>query len=225
CSSCHGLKYLAIRELGRDDGPAFPPEQVKAIAALYEVADEGGEPGDTREAKPSDLFPENVDAGAPDLTLMAKARAGFTGPNGLLVNQLMKGIGGPEYIYSILTKYTGEENEVAGSILYENKAMPGGWISMSPPLEDDLIEYGVFGGDGGGGAGDDAIDGNGYEPPPATTKQMAKDVAAFLMWAAEPTMTERKEAGFRNLVMIIVLSVLLYYTNKKLWAPLKRKDY
>ena len=62
CSSCHGLKYLSFRNLGSETGPAFPTEQVKAIAALYEVADEEGEPGDTRTAKPSDKFPANKDA-------------------------------------------------------------------------------------------------------------------------------------------------------------------
>ena len=60
--------------------------------------------------------------------------------------------------------------------------------------------------------------------PEATLEQMAKDVSAFLMWAAEPRMVERKAAGLRNLIMIILLTVLLYYTNKKLWAPVKRKD-
>lgn len=226
CSSCHGLRYLAFRELSRSDGPAFPEEQVKAIAALYDVPDPEGEPGDTRSGRPSDLFPVNNSANAPDLSLMAKARAGFHGPMGLGLNQLFNGTGGPEYIYSILTGYTGEEEEVGGAILYKNEAMPGGLISMLPPLEDDRIEYGVFGADGGagGGGGEGAGDGHGYEPPAATLNQMAEDVSAFLMWAAEPTMVERKSAGFRNVLMILLLAVLLYYTNKKLWAPIKRKD-
>ena len=112
CASCHGLKFLAFRDLGRSDGPAFPEAQVKAIAAQYEVKDK--ETGESRTAKPSDLFPANTGANAPDLTLMAKARAGFHGPAGLMINQFFKGIGGPEYIYSILTSYTGKETEVAG---------------------------------------------------------------------------------------------------------------
>ena len=222
CSGCHGLKYLAFRSLGDKTGPAFPEEQVKAIAALYEVADEEGEPGDMRPAKPSDLFPAVTSIGAPDLSLMAKARAGFHGPSGLMVNQLLKGTGGPEYIYSILTGYTGEEVEVAGSVLYENTAMPGGKISMSPPLFEGAVEYAMHGG-GHGEEGDDHA-AAAPEAPEATVEQMAEDVSAFLMWAAEPRMIERKEAGFRNLIMIIVLTVLLYYTNKKLWAPVKRKE-
>ena len=158
----------------------------------------------------------------PDLTMMAKARAGFHGPSGLMINQFLKGGGGPEYIFSILTGYTGETTEVAGNTLYVNKTMPGGQISMPPPLSEGLIEYAMHAGGHEGEEGDHGA--AAPAAPEATVEQMAKDVSAFLMWAAEPTMVERKAAGFRNLVMIVLLTVLLYYTNKKLWAPVKRKD-
>ena len=72
---------------------------------------------------------------------MAKSRAGFHGPYGLGINQLFKGIGGAEYIASLLDGYTGKEKEEAGSILYENTAFPGGWISMAPPLSDEQVEF------------------------------------------------------------------------------------
>lgn len=225
CAACHGLKFVSFRELGDSNGPDFPEEQVKAIAALYEVADEEGELGDTRAGKASDKFPANTGAGAPDLSLMAKARAGFHGPYGTGISQLINGIGGPEYIYSILTGYTGEEVEMAGSVLYENTAFPGGHISMAPPLHGDDVEYAVHGA-GDEEHGDDHGDshGAGYTPPEPTLDQEAKDVAAFLMWAAEPHMVARKEAGFRNLIWLIVLTVLLYYTNKAVWAAIKRKE-
>jgi ubiquinol-cytochrome c reductase cytochrome c1 subunit len=212
CSACHGLQYLSFRELRGATGPAFPEEQVKAIAALYDVYDP--EIDDTRPGKPFDMFPANTDAGAPDLSLMAKARAGFHGPYGLGLSQLINGIGGAEYIYSMLTGYTGEEIEEAGAILYENHAFPGGKISMPPPLEEDLVEYVMHGGE----------DGDAGEAPEATVEQMAEDVSAFLMWAAEPQLVERKQAGFRNILMLITLTVLLYFTNKALWAGIKRKE-
>ena len=212
CSACHGLRYLSFRELGGETGPAFPAEQIEAIAALYDVYDP--EIDDTRPAKPFDMFPANTDAGAPDLSLMAKARAGFHGPYGSGLSQLINGIGGPEYIYSMLIGYTGEEIEEAGSTLYENHAFPGGKISMPPPLEDDLIEYVMHGGE----------DGDAGEAPEATVEQMAEDVAAFLMWAAEPQLVERKKAGLRNILMLLTLTVLLYFTNKALWAKIKRKE-
>ena len=214
CAACHGLQYLSFRELRGATGPAFPEEQVKAIAALYEVPDEEGEPGDTRPGKPFDNFPPNTGADAPDLSLMAKARAGFHGPYGSGLSQLINGIGGPEYIYSMLIGYTGEEIEEAGSTLYENHAFPGGKISMPPPLEEGLVEYVMHGGE----------DGDAGDAPEATVEQMAEDVSAFLMWAAEPQLVERKQAGFRNILMLIVLTVLLYFTNKALWAKVKRKE-
>ena len=230
CAACHGLEYLSFRDLGREDGPAMPAEQIKAIAAEYTCIDPEHEDGE-RACLASDNFPANTAAGAPDLSLMAKARAGFHGPSGLMINQLFRGSGGPEYIYSILTGYTGEEEDVAGTTLYENTAMPGGLISMAPPLyegaaEDLDIIYAAFNPDGteAEAAEDDHGGGHAYHPPEPTFDQMSEDVSAFLMFAAEPTMTERKAAGFRNLVMIIILTVLLYYTNKKLWAPIKRKD-
>jgi ubiquinol-cytochrome c reductase cytochrome c1 subunit len=212
CASCHGLKYVAFRDLGRADGPAFPEEQIRAIAAEYEVPDTGEEaqPGDMRQALPSDKFPANNLMGAPDLSLMAKARAGFHGPYGLGLNQLFKGTGGAEYIYSLLTSYTGNDTSVGGAILYENTAfIAGNYIAMAQPLYGDDVEYGTFG------------EGGGYVPPEATIEQQSKDVAAFLMRAAEPTMVERKEAGLRNLIWLVILAVLLYFTNRKVWAPVK----
>jgi len=228
CAGCHGLQYLSFRELSRPDGPAMPEDQVKALAAQYICIDPEHEDGE-RECRPSDNFPANAGAGAPDLTLMTKARAGFHGPYGLGINQLFKGIGGPEYVYSILTGYTGEEQEIGSTTLYENEAMPGGLISMAPPLyeganEDYDVIYAAFNEDGTEIAEEGDDHGSSYHPPEATAEQMAEDVSAFLMFAAEPHMAERKTAGFRNLVMIIILAVLLYYTNKALWAPIKRKE-
>jgi ubiquinol-cytochrome c reductase cytochrome c1 subunit len=134
---------------------------------------------------------------------MAKARAGFSGPYGLGLNQLFKGMGGSEHIFSVLTGYTGETKEEAGTTFYENHAFPGGWIAMPPPLADDQVTY---------------ADGH-----PATVEHMSEDVAAFLMWTAEPKLMARKDAGFKAVMFLIVLSTLLYLTNKRLWAGVKGK--
>ncbi len=219
CSGCHGLQYLSFRALGDSTGPGLPDDQVKAIAAQYQCADPDLPAGETRECLPSDQFPPNTSVGAPDLTLMAKARAGFHGPYGLGVNQFIHGVGGPEYIASLLQGYSGGDQEVAGNLLYENHVFPGGLIRMAQPLYGDDVEYAVY--NAAGGTPEETGD---YVPPEPTLEQEAKDVAAFLMWAAEPNLVERKQAGFRNLIMIIVLAVLLYYTNKKLWQPIKHRQ-
>ena len=201
CSGCHGLKYVPLRTLGDEAGPGLPEDQVRAYAATFETFDP--ELDDYRPSTPTDHFPASQLANAPDLSLMAKARAGFHGPYGLGLNQLFNGIGGPEYIASVLTGYTGETKEQAGATFYGNTAYPGGWIAMPPPLADDQVAY---------------EDGH-----PATVEEMSKDVAAFLMWTAEPHMMARKRAGLTGFVFLGLLAVLLYLTNKRLWAPVKSR--
>jgi len=201
CSACHGLRQVAFRTLGDEGGPHLTADQVKAFAKLYDIYD--AELEDTREGKPTDKFPASSVESAPDLSLMAKARAGFSGPYGLGINQIVQGMGGAEYIYAILTGYTGEEKEQAGQIFYENKAFPGGWISMPPPFEDGDVEF---------------ADGHKND-----VKHMSEDVSAFLMWAAEPKMMARKWTGFLAVSFLLLLTTLLYFTNKKLWAPHKPK--
>ncbi|MEM1344108.1 MAG: cytochrome c1 [Pseudomonadota bacterium] len=214
CAGCHGMKFVSFRELGNENGPNMPEEQIKAIAAEYQVLDTGPDAmlGDTRPGVPADKFPANDMMGAPDFSLIAKARAGFHGPYGTGLSQLFNGMGGPEYIYSLLVGYNGKDKEVGSAYLYGNDIYPGGYINMAPPLYGDDVVY------------EDYDPDDSYTPPEATLEQQAEDVAAFLMWAAEPKMVERKEAGFRNLVWLIILAVLLYFTNKKIWAPVKRGD-
>jgi len=221
CSACHGMKFVPIRTLSDEGGPQLPDDQVRAYAERYEVFDE--ELDDFRPATPVDHFPESALENAPDLSLMAKARAGFHGPYGLGINQFFKGIGGPEYIASLLTGYE-DPPECAPDDFsgYYNKAFPNGgipesckdengyatiegsWIAMAQPLYGDDVEY------------DD-----GHE---ATIEHEAMDVAAFLTWTAEPKLMARKQAGFAGVVFLTLLSVLLYLTNKRLWAPVKNKE-
>jgi len=201
CSACHGLRQVAFRTLGDEGGPQMEASQVKAYAANWSIFDP--ELDDERPGKPADKFPVNTAAGAPDLSLMAKARGGFHGPSGTGINQLLKGMGGSEYIASILTGYTGEEKEEAGTTLYENTAFPSGWISMPPPLEDEAVEF---------------RDGHKND-----VHSMSQDVAAFLMWTAEPKLVARKRIGFLAITFMVLLTSLLYLTNKKLWAGPKRK--
>ncbi|KAA8612310.1 cytochrome c1 [Salipiger aestuarii] len=202
CTACHGLKFVPLRALSDEGGPHFTEDEVRAYAEQnFEVYDEELE--DYRPALPTDHFPANTTAGAPDLSLMAKARAGFHGPYGTGLNQLFNGMGGAEYIASILTGYTGEEKVEAGTTFYENHAFSTGWIAMAPPLYGEDVDF---------------DDGH-----PNSIEHEAQDVAAFLMWAAEPKMMARKTAGFTGVIFLVVLSVLLYLTNKRIWRPIKHK--
>ena len=201
CAACHGLKFVPIRTLADDGGPGLPEDQVRAYAAQYEVFDATLD--DFRPATPQDFFPESGVENAPDLSLMAKGRAGFHGPYGLWINQLFKGMGGAEYIASLLSGYTGEEKTEAGVTLYENTAFPGGWISMAPPLWGDDVEF-------ADGANTDI-------------ESLSQDVSAFLMWTAEPKLIARKQAGFVGVLILSILAVLLYLTNKRIWASVKSR--
>jgi ubiquinol-cytochrome c reductase cytochrome c1 subunit len=197
CAACHGLERVAFRSLAAETGLGLDDATLRAYAGTFEVEDgDGG----YRAAGGPDHFPGSSLETAPDLSLMAKARAGFHGPAGLGINQLIHGMGGAEYIASFLTGFTGEEVEEAGSFLYVNEAF-GGNVSMAPQLFDDMVEY--------------------SDGTQATEEQMAQDVAAFLMWAAEPHQTERKMWGFIGVIFLTLLASLLYLTNKRLWAPIK----
>ena len=81
---------------------------------------------------------------------------------------------------------------------YYNKYFPGHATSMPKPLVDGQIVY--------------------TDSTPAKVDQYTKDVTAFMMWVAEPTMEGRKRLGFQAMVFLIVLAGLLYFTKKKVWA-------
>jgi ubiquinol-cytochrome c reductase cytochrome c1 subunit len=195
CAACHGLKFVTFRNLADPGGPSLSDEQMRLFAASHDIEDAAT--GETRPAGPPDHFPHSSLPNAPDLSLMAKARAGFHGPAGLGINQLLHGIGGPEYIATFVHAFTDHQEEVGGVTLYENTAK-GGMVAMPPVLQDDLVTY--------------------QDGTPATVDQMAQDVAAFLMWTAEPKMMARKQAGLTAVLFLVVLTVLLYFTNKKIWS-------
>ncbi|SIO48657.1 ubiquinol-cytochrome c reductase cytochrome c1 subunit [Rhodovulum sp. ES.010] len=201
CSACHGLERVPFRTLADPGGPSLSQEAMREYTSTWEVYDEAND--EWVEAKPVDHFPESMDPNAPDLSLMAKARAGFHGPGGTGLNQLFKGMGGPEYIATYLISFTDDTKDEAGSFFYYNEVFPDNWSQMAPILY-----------------GEDVFYADGTE---ATMEQEAQDVAAFLMWAAEPKMMQRKQAGFISVGFLTVLTVLLYLTNKRLWAPYKPK--
>lgn len=204
CAACHGLRYVPLRSLSDPNGPGMPDDQVKAYAAeLAPILD--AETQEERARLSTDHFPAVSGMGmGPDLSLMAKARAGFSGPYGTGVSQLFRGIGGPEYLHAVLVGYDGESKEEAGATLYHNAAFDGNWIQMPEPLMDDMVTY--------------------EDGTPATVDQMARDVSAFLMWTAEPKMMDRKQVGLISVLFMIVLAALLYLTNKRLWWPIKHRD-
>ena len=198
CSSCHSMKYLSYRNLAEEGGPEFTVAQAKAIAASFEVTDGPNDDGEmyTRPGKLSDKFVmpyNNVKA--------AQAANGGAYPPDMSV--LVKARGdGVDYIYSLLQGY--EDPPVGMSLddgVYYNKYMYGNKIKMSNQLSDGLVEYG---------------DGTN-----ASVEQMAKDVTTFLMWAAEPHLESRHQMGFKAIVYLVILTILVYFSMKKIWSRIE----
>ena len=195
CASCHSMQYLSYRNLGEPGGPEFSEQEVKAIAASFEIEDGPDSQGEmfTRPGKPSDKFKSpypNVQAATaanggaypPDMSVLVKARKG-----------------GANYIYSVLVGY---EDPPPGVTLddgvYYNKYMAGNKIKMPNNLMDGLVEYA-----------------DGTE---STVDQMAKDVTTFLAWAAEPELEERHRTGVKVIIYLVLLTILVYLSMKKIWS-------
>ncbi len=193
CAGCHGIQYIAFRNL-LDLG--YPEDDAKALAAEYSVPDGPDEDGEMFERPailadripspyPNDNAARAANGGAlpPDLSLLAKAR-----------------IGGPDYLHALLIGYPEEPPPGVELMdgMYYNAYFPGHQIAMPAPLSEELVEY---------------ADGT-----PATVEQMSRDVTAFLMWTAEPTLEVRKRTGVTVVLFLILMTAVFYAVKKKVWA-------
>jgi ubiquinol-cytochrome c reductase cytochrome c1 subunit len=230
CSQCHALKYVAFYDLGAPGGPFWDPKYpnpndnpyVKAIAGGYKVADIDPDTGDTiqRTATTADhMTPPYAN------DIAAKATLGGAPPDMSLVEKAREG--GPDYIYSLVsanippnqtTTPTAYAATPPGVVIPAGKyynpyllgdlstsmapnwtgAIPvGGIIAMPPPLSAGKVTF------------DDGT--------PSTIDQEAKDVAAFLTWASDPKMEERKQTGLAVMVYLLIFSGLLYASYRHIW--------
>jgi ubiquinol-cytochrome c reductase cytochrome b/c1 subunit len=205
CLTCHSMQLLSFRNLAEAGGPGFSPAQAAAVAAEYKVkeVDDQGNPVE-RDGRVADRFPPPLtqfpNVKPPDMSVIAKARGydrGFPYWVGDIFTQYQEH--GVDYIVALLTGY--ENSPPAGFTLppatFYNKYFPGHAIAMPPPPLD-TVTY---------------TDGT-----PNTPDQVAKDVAAFLMWAAEPHLEARKRIGLQVMFFLIVFAGLLYFTKKKVWS-------
>ena len=192
CSTCHSLKYVAFRDL---TALGYNADEVKAIAAKVQVPAYNTATGEVKTApgKPTDKVPPVVYGGAgtpPDLSLITKARHG-----------------GAAYVYSLLMGYQPQPAELIKK--YPDAKTPDGLfynpyfanlnLAMPAPLASDgQVTY--------------------SDGTPATVDQMAKDVSAFLVWTAEPTLDKRKQTGWPVLGFLLFATVLAYLAKRNVWA-------
>jgi ubiquinol-cytochrome c reductase cytochrome b/c1 subunit len=221
CSSCHSLKRVAFRTLADPGGPEFTEGQVKALAAEYEVPGEPDEKGEVkpRKARPADHFPlvypndnaaraANNGAVPPDLSVITKARGYEVGFPGFILDIFRQyQEAGPDYIHALLAEGYLKEGDKPpeGFTLPEglnyNLYFPGHAIAMPKPLSDGQVDY--------------------PDGTPTTVDQYVRDVVSFLMWAAEPTLSERKRTGFAAMLFLLIFTGLIYMTKKKVWAKIE----
>lgn len=206
CSACHSLKFVAFRdlaEIGYNEG------QIKAYAASKQVPGIDPVTGEasTRPGLPTDYFPSpypnavaaaaaNNNAVPPDLSLITKARHD-----------------GTNYVASLVSGYQAPPAELKREFpefatppgLHYNPYFANLNIAMAPPLTTE---------------GQVTFDDGTH----ATVPQMAKDVAAFLTWTAEPTLVKRKQSGWPVLIFLLFATALAYLSKKQIWAAVKPKN-
>ena len=205
CSACHSLHFVAFRDL---EQLGFTKPEVKAIATLWKtevtsIIPDTGEPA-TRKATPADHFPSpyanetaaraaNNNALPPDLSLIAKAREG-----------------GAPYVHALLTGYATQPAALLKKFpdaktppnLHYNPVFANLNIAMPPPL---VAEGQVTYSDG----------------TKASVDQMAQDVAAFLVWTAEPKLEARHRTGMAVTLFLLIATILAYFAYRNIWAGKK----
>ncbi|MEM7778363.1 MAG: cytochrome c1 [Pseudomonadota bacterium] len=221
CAACHGLARLPFRSLTGVGGPNFPENDVKRLAAEYEVTDGPNDDGEMfkRPGRMSDTFPplyanekeaRSIHNGAYplDLSLITKAR-GIPHAEGIFTHVLTMGQeiltgyqeGGADYLYALLVGYRDEAPEGFNlqDGLYYNVSYSGQQIAMPDPFAggDGQVEY--------------------QDGTPATVENYARDVTAFLFWVADPTHDQRKQTGWLVLIYLLITSVLLYLAKLAIW--------
>ncbi len=196
CSACHSMNLLSYRNL---EEIGFNKEEVKIIAKEHLVRDGPNEEGIMfdRPGRPSDPF-------HPPFANEQAARAANNGAYPPDLSVIVKARPyGADYIHAILTGY---QDQPPGAIvsegMYYNLYFNSNQIAMAPPLSKDLVSY--------------------SDGTMATVDQMGKDVSAFLAWAAEPEMEQRKRLGIMVMVYLSILTFFLYLTMKRIWKPLYR---
>jgi ubiquinol-cytochrome c reductase cytochrome b/c1 subunit len=217
CQGCHSLSLLSFRNLAEPGGPGFTEAQARVIAAEYQIKDGPNDEGEMfeRPGRLADRFPKpfpndnaaraaNGGALPPDMSVIAKARTYERGFPWFLIDIVTQyQEQGPDYIVALLNGYVDAPQgfQLPDGSQY-NKYFPGHAIGMPAPLSDGQVTY------------DDGA--------PQTIDQYAKDVTAFLMWAAEPHMIARKRIGFQVMIFLLVFAGLLYFTKKKVWSDVHK---
>jgi ubiquinol-cytochrome c reductase cytochrome c1 subunit len=198
CASCHGLQYIAFRDL---TALGYNEDQVKAFALEYEFPDTDDEGSDTtRKGLPSDRFPSPY----PNEKFARASNNGALPPDLSLMSKARDG--GPDYLFHLITGYVDPPQgfAVMEGMHYNKYFVDGNFqIAMAKQINDDQVTY---------------ADGT-----KATSDQIARDITAFLHWAAEPKLEARHSTGFRVMIYMVIFTILAFLLKKRIWARLEKK--
>jgi cytochrome c1 len=213
CQGCHSLSLISFRNLAEAGGPGFSRAQAETVAAEYKVKDGPNDQGEMfeRAGRVADKFPPpfpneaaaraaNGGASPPDLSVIAKARTYERGFPWFLIDIFAQyQEQGVDYVVALMNGYVDKPADfTVPQGAHYNKYFPGHALGMPKPLADGQVQY---------------TDGT-----PTTVEQYARDVAAFLMWTAEPHMEARKRLGLQVMIFLLIFAIMLYFTKKKVWA-------
>jgi cytochrome c1 len=195
CANCHSTRLLSYHNLGQEGGPQFSKEAVEILASKVQVTDGPNEKGEMfqRPARPSDRFPPRF----ANEQLARLANNGALPPDLSVMAKARPA--GPDYIYALLTGYKPAPADMKMTPgMYYNVAFPGHQIAMPPPLMDGVVPY---------------TDGT-----KKTVDNYARDVSAYLMWAAEPKLEERHQVGVRIMLFLMVFAVIMFLAKRAVWS-------
>jgi ubiquinol-cytochrome c reductase cytochrome c1 subunit len=198
CSNCHLVQHLHYRDLGPagpGGGIGFTEEEVKALAEQAQVTDGPNDQGEMfqRPGRPSDPIARPF----PNEQAARAANNGALPPDLSLITKAREG--GARYVFALLNGYTDPPPDVKmGTGMYYNLYFPGHQIAMPPPLSDGQVTF--------------------SDGTPNNLKQEAYDVAAFLTWAAEPTLETRHRMGTKVFLFLLIATALFYVVKRKIWA-------
>ncbi|AHC73598.1 cytochrome c1, heme protein [Candidatus Endolissoclinum faulkneri L5] len=195
CSTCHGIQRLAYRNLA-DLG--YSENKIKSIASEAKVLynKNGGLELYERPALPSDKFTSPF----PNEQAARDANGGSLPPDlSLIIKARPNGL---DYVRALLLGYESTPmkfNLMSG--LHYNTYFPGHQIAMPQPLYGDDVTF--------------------EDGTPSSIEQEAEDVVTFLAWAAMPEMEERKRIGVITMIFLVIFTLLLYATKRRIWKNVK----
>jgi ubiquinol-cytochrome c reductase cytochrome c1 subunit len=200
CSACHSLRLVAFRDLKQI---GYNDDEVKAIAAGFQVPglDPATGEANTRPGLATDYFPKPF---ANDIAARA-ANNNAVPPDLSLMTKARHD--GAAYVYSLLTGYQEPpanlpKDNRPGPGLHYNPYFPNLNLAMAAPLTGEgQVSYK-----------------DGTKP---TVEQMSKDVAAFLVWTAEPKLEKRHQTGWPVVLFLLFATILGNLAYRNVWRDTK----